>query len=389
MPRLDHEVIARGAERRKDDHGDVDPVPVRSVRTIVVDDLDGSSRDLRLARPRAPVLRGIDGGAVQGERVVSREVDDLAGSGHHAQHEVLGMELDLGPADPGRAVAAQGSHRHVLLTLEQPLHALRELRLVGREVHPSRHEATLPPIPTPWPTGPRRQAMMGAVSTSDPYYRRDLALVHHLGYGFHADRCARGILELLEPVRATGGLVVELGCGSGLLTRHLLDAGHRVIATDASPAMLELARDVARGTEDVRQLVLPDDPISECDAIVSVGHVLSYLPDEASIDRALVAVAVELRPGGVFAIDLCDLRWGEVFRDAPNQGRAGDTWAIISQFSVPRPNLFVRDMVTFVRVADGTWRRDEERHENVLVDTSRVPALLAEHGLEAHVSRSF
>ena len=231
--------------------------------------------------------------------------------------------------------------------------------------------------------------MMGAVSTSDPYYRRDLALVHHLGYGFHADRCARGILELLEPVRATGGLVVELGCGSGLLTRHLLDAGHRVIATDASPAMLELARDVARGTEDVRQLVLPDDPIPECDAIVSVGHVLSYLADEASIDRALVAAAVALRPGGVFAIDLCDLRWGEVFRDAPNQGRASDTWAIISQFSVPRPNLFVRDMVTFVRVADGTWRRDEERHENVLVDTSRVPALFAEHGLEAHVSRSF
>ena len=27
-----------------------------------------------------------------------------------------------------------------------------------------------------------------------------------------------------------------------LLTRHLLDAGHRVIATDASPAMVELAR---------------------------------------------------------------------------------------------------------------------------------------------------
>lgn len=41
-----------------------------------------------------------------------------------------------------------------------------------------------------------------------PYYGRDLALVHHLGYGFHA--------------------VVELGCGSGLLTRH-----HRVLRADA------------------------------------------------------------------------------------------------------------------------------------------------------------
>jgi SAM-dependent methyltransferase len=226
------------------------------------------------------------------------------------------------------------------------------------------------------------------VPTSDPYYRQDLALVHHLGYGFHADRCASGILELLEPVLATGGLVLELGCGSGLLTRYLLDAGHRVIATDASPAMLELAREVAEGAEEVRRLVLPDEPIPACDAIVSIGHVLSYLPDEASLDRALVAAAGALRPGGVFAIDLCDLRWGQVDRP-PNQGRAGDTWAIISEFSTPRPNSFVRDMVTFVQEADGTWRRDEERHENVLIDTSRVPALLAEHGVEARVSRSF
>ena len=53
---------------------------------------------------------------------------------------------------------------------------------------------------------------------AEPYYRADLALVHHLGFGFHADDCAPGILELLGPVRERDGLVVELGCGSGLLT---------------------------------------------------------------------------------------------------------------------------------------------------------------------------
>jgi len=35
------------------------------------------------------------------------------------------------------------------------------------------------------------------------------------------------------------------------------------------------------------------------------------------------------------------------------------------------------------------WRRDRERHENVLVDTSRLPALLAEHGVTAAVGSSF
>jgi SAM-dependent methyltransferase len=76
------------------------------------------------------------------------------------------------------------------------------------------------------------------------YYQHDLALVHARGYGQHADSCAPGILDLLSPV--VGGLILELGCGAGALTRHLRSAGHRVIATDASPDMLELAR-AARG----------------------------------------------------------------------------------------------------------------------------------------------
>lgn len=222
-----------------------------------------------------------------------------------------------------------------------------------------------------------------------PYYRRDLALVHHRGFGFHAEACAPGILELLEPVRGRAGLVVEIGCGSGLLTRQLVGAGHRVVATDASPAMLDLAREVALGAGDVRRLVLPDDPVPPADAIVGVGHALNYLPDEAAVDRSLAALAGALRPGGILALDLCDLEWGAARSDAPTTGRVGDEWAIITQFAVPAPNRFVREMTTFVREGDGSWRRDDERHDNVLIDTSLVPALLAEHGVDATVGSAF
>lgn len=222
-----------------------------------------------------------------------------------------------------------------------------------------------------------------------PYYRRDLAWVHHRGFGFHADGCAPGVLALLEQVRERGGLVLEIGCGSGLLTRYLVDAGHRVVATDASPAMLDLARDVAGDAEEIRTLVLPDDPLPPADAIVGVGHVLNYLPDEAAVDRGLVAIAKALRPGGVLAIDLCDLEWGEARRDVASAGWAGDDWAVVTRFSTPSPDRYVREMTTFVRSDDGTWRRDDERHDNVLVDTSRVPSLLARHGVEATVRTSF
>jgi SAM-dependent methyltransferase len=224
---------------------------------------------------------------------------------------------------------------------------------------------------------------------SYPYYRDDLALVHHRGFAFHAEAGAPGILALLEPVRKRNGLVLEIGCGSGLLTAELVGAGHRVIASDASPAILRLARDVAPGAEEFRRLTLPDDPIPEVDAVVGVGHALNYLPSADALTRALLALARALRPGGVLAIDVCDLEWGSSRRGDNNMGRVEEDWAIISRFSTPSPDLYVREMTIFVRNEDGSWRRDDERHDNVLIDTAEVPALLASEGLEVKVQSSF
>jgi hypothetical protein len=53
------------------------------------------------------------------------------------------------------------------------------------------------------------------------------------------------------------------------------------------------------------------------DAIVSVGHALSHLPNEAALERAMTAIAMALRIGGVLALDLCDLAWGRIRRDTP------------------------------------------------------------------------
>jgi SAM-dependent methyltransferase len=227
-------------------------------------------------------------------------------------------------------------------------------------------------------------------TSGEASYQPDLALVHHRGFGFYASVCAPGIVDFLGPVRARQGLVLELGCGTGLLTRELIAAGHRVVATDASPAMLNIARGVVgESAEEVRLLTLPDDRMPPADAIVAVGHPLNYLPDAGAIDRALIAIADALRPGGLLAFDVCDLEYGEARRDAPDLGRAGEDWAIITEFSMPAPDRFVRDITTFVPNPDGSWRRDREHHENVLADTAQIPALLRQHDIEARVRSSF
>lgn len=225
--------------------------------------------------------------------------------------------------------------------------------------------------------------------TDEPYYQPDLARIHHLGFGFHADACAPGIVELLTDVRERNGLVLEVGCGSGLLTRHLADAGHRVVATDASPAMVALAAENVGSAAEVQRLTLPDDPVPSADAIVSVGHALSYLPDEATLDRALVALATALRAGGVLAFDLCDLEWGRHRRGERAAGWVGDDWALVTEFPFEGEDRYIREMTTFTRTPDGSYRRGHERHHNVLVDTSALPARLASLGLTAEVRPAF
>jgi hypothetical protein len=49
----------------------------------------------------------------------------------------------------------------------------------------------------------------------------------------------------------------------------------------------------------------------------------------------------------------------------------------------------VREITVFVRDKDGSWRRDDERHDNVLIDTPRIPALFADRGIEVSVRRAF
>lgn len=225
-------------------------------------------------------------------------------------------------------------------------------------------------------------------SASLAYQEPGLAFIHDVGFGFHGDRCAPGILALLEPIRARGGTVLELGCGAGSLTGHLVSAGHRVIATDGSPAMLERAR-LRLSDVDFRLLVLPDDPLPPADAVVGVGYLLSYLADEATIDEVLAAIGRALRPGGVIALDVVQQSWLSDPRNLTPLARATPDWAIIINTTVPAPKRARQRITTFVRSPDGCWRRGDERHEIVTADADRLVTRLGEVGVRAAVHESF
>jgi SAM-dependent methyltransferase len=218
-------------------------------------------------------------------------------------------------------------------------------------------------------------------------YQRDLAHVHNQAFGMHPDRLAPTIVELLAPVVERGGTVLEIGCGTGMLTRHLVAAGVEVIASDASPDMLALAREQVPGAVGHEVIALPDDELPEVDAVVGIGHPLNYFTDEAPVHAALTAIAGALRPGGVLAIDLM-VRTPN--REAhPPMGRLGADWALISTMEVPQPARSVRHLTTFVRTEDGTYRRADEQHEFIHVAAADALETVRRNGIDASLGQHF
>jgi SAM-dependent methyltransferase len=233
------------------------------------------------------------------------------------------------------------------------------------------------------------------VSPETSYYRTDLAWVHHVGYGHHVELTRDGLLRLLgEAGLQAGAHVLDVGCGSGLLARVLSESGYDTWGTDASPAMIELARSQApRAHFSVCALPTGRAPdasggLPSVDAVVSTGHVLNYLDSRAAIATALGELARCVRPGGVLAIDLMTDDYPATRDLRHPHCRVHEDWAIITRFSRPAEHRFDREITVF-RHAVGHWRRSDEYHRNVTFEADEALRILRAAGLAAEVRAAF
>ena len=103
------------------------------------------------------------------------------------------------------------------------------------------------------------------------WYGEDLAYIHDAGFGGFALGVAPGILEILTQNGIRDGLIVDLGCGSGILARELIEDGYRVLGIDISEAMIDLARKKAPDAEFWIASLFETD-IPSCAAVTSTGE---------------------------------------------------------------------------------------------------------------------
>lgn len=126
------------------------------------------------------------------------------------------------------------------------------------------------------------------------------ATPRRLTFGAHADE-----YELARPawpaeaarwfVPAGAALVVELGAGTGKLTRALVELGPRIVAVEPDPRMLVVLR--GRDLEGVLGSA-EEIPVADGEADVVVAGSSFHWFD---LERALPEIHRVLRPGGCFA----------------------------------------------------------------------------------------
>jgi SAM-dependent methyltransferase len=208
------------------------------------------------------------------------------------------------------------------------------------------------------------------------FYGEDLAAIHDAGFGDWAHGAANVLLAHAPP-----GLVVDLGCGTGILAQQVLRAGRPVLGIDLSPAMLAIARRRAPKAR-FRQESLLDAELPPCAAVAIVGEGVNFLADGTRhgvrLRMLLRRIHAALQPGGVLVLDCAGP--GRANRGTVRTWQDGDGWLVAAE-ARERGAQLTRRIVAY-REEGGAWRRSDETHVLRLIEPKRLKADLDRAGFE-------
>lgn len=223
---------------------------------------------------------------------------------------------------------------------------------------------------------------------------------------------SRYIIGLLREYGVSNGLVLELGCGTGKLTRLLQQAGYDMIGVDSSEDMLE----IARGAEwDMPE----EDGVSECGgtldgtgeeyaaekgesrilyllqdmrefelygtvrAVVSICDCMNYIADAAELRTVFELVNNYLDPGGVFIFDMnTAYKYREILGETTIGENREEGSFIWDNYFDEESGINEYDLTLFIREEGGLYRKYEETHYQRAYEPDEIRRLLLEAGLE-------
>lgn len=182
------------------------------------------------------------------------------------------------------------------------------------------------------------------------------------------------------------GIVLDLGCGTGTLTRLLSAQGYDMIGVDRSPQMLRIAME--KEPEESTILYLLQDMrafelYGTVAAVVSVCDSVNYVTDEEELLQVFSLVNNYLDPSGLFVFDFnTDYKYREIIGDtviAENREECSFIW---DNYYDEESRINEYDLTIFVRQEENLFRKFEETHFQRGYTLDEIRQLLERAGLE-------
>lgn len=200
----------------------------------------------------------------------------------------------------------------------------------------------------------------------------------------------------LAALSAERNVVVDLGCGTGVLTELLADKGYDMIGIDNSQEMLNVAqrkkecsgKEILYLLQDMRELEL----YGCVGAIVSVCDSLNYLLEEEDVVETFRLVNNYLYPGGVFIFDFNTVyKYETVIGDATIAENREDCSFIWENYYNADEQINEYDLTIFARMeeakageesSEGCFRRFMETHYQRGYTLGQMRTMVEVAGLE-------
>ena len=189
---------------------------------------------------------------------------------------------------------------------------------------------------------------------------------------------------MLKEYRIEEGVVCELGCGTGKMTRLLADAGYDMIGVDMSEDMLAIAsmenpQQILYLCQDMRELEL----YGTVAAVVSVCDSMNYLLEEDDLLEVFQRVNEYLEPGGVFLFDLNTIYKYETLLGettiCENRPEGSFIW---ENYYDAEEQINEYDLTLFIQEKENLYRKFEETHYQRGYSMEKIRTLLEEAGME-------
>ena len=198
---------------------------------------------------------------------------------------------------------------------------------------------------------------------------------------------SRYVIELLKEEKIEEGLVLDLGCGTGKMTRLLATAGYDMIGIDNSEEMLEIARECQYEQEDGILYLLQDmrefELYGTVRAVVSICDSMNYILDEEDLLQVFRLVNNYLDPKGLFIFDMnTRYKYAELLGETTITENREEGSFIWENYFDEEEDINQYDLTLFIREDGDLYRKYEETHFQRVYDLDVVKRLLEEAGME-------